>query len=399
MDALIVSPVLPTGRVFGQSIATRSDVQAFRDIGMSVGVFAYTHNNAERVSQDDCPTVATIVKSGGFGARFVRGLKSPWPPSIERFYHVEAEASLRRCLVDWNPTIVVIDDISVGGWIDLIREVRPQAKVVVRSMNVMADVRQAHLNRLNFVTKFAVRLELARYIEFERGCLAACDAHWAITAEDGMRMTELYGVPSEHLPVALPLAAYTTLPLAAGGDDVFVHIGSIDYRRMQDFRDFMAKTWDEICRINTNAKLLLAGEMQSQYIPTSPNVEVLGIVKDDVAVYRKGRYSVNFQTSTGGLKIKSLTSLAAGRILLSTTMGVEGMPVEHGVHFLNIQTLLATGTMADAIADSDSLRMIAQAGRDWVCSNHSGPAVARQLAKLIGPHRDKRTGMDLASTA
>ena len=74
----------------------------------------------------------------------------------------------------------------------MIREVLPQAKLVLRSHNVMHDVRAEQAERTKGLTKPFVAFDCRRFQAFERQAVESTDAHWAITDLDAHRMTELY---------------------------------------------------------------------------------------------------------------------------------------------------------------------------------------------------------------
>jgi hypothetical protein len=113
-------------------------------------------------------------------------------------------------------------------------------------------------------------------------------------------------------------------------------------------------------------------------------VTYAGRIEDDAAAYRKGRFALNFQNTTGGVKLKTLTSLAAGRTLVSTSKGVEGLRLVAGEHYWHMRSLLSTDRLADLIGDTETNKRIGNAGREWVLQNHSRAAIAAQFGTLLG---------------
>ena len=59
-----------------------------------------------------------------------------------------------------------------------------------------------------------------------------------------------------------------------------------------------------------------------------------GRCSSDAEFLAKGRYFVNPQESGSGIKIKSLVAMASGKLLISTPIGVEGIPTKNGAHCL-----------------------------------------------------------------
>ena len=117
-----------------------------------------------------------------------------------------------------------------------------------------------------------------------------------------------------------------------GQKNGFVHVGTLDFRRRADLDQFLTASWPKVIQADSRATLTLAGSLHGKARPAT-NVEYAGRVSSDTDAYRGARFAVNFQSSTGGLKLKTLTSLAAGRTLISTTHGIEGLALESGRHY------------------------------------------------------------------
>lgn len=382
MDIALISPVSPFGRLDGHALAVLSDVRAILDNGLRLGLIAFTYGDETDAISPACPTKVIRARDGGFLSRFARGIFKGVPPSVERLYGDWAFGEIREALAAWAPRIVVIDDSSVAGYIPLIRDILPRATVVLRSHNVMHDVRLVQLERSKGPTKPAIRFDCEKYIEFERKAVQACDHHWAITPADAARMTELYQRPTSCLTVSVPLEKYELLRTDQGLSNGFVHVGTLDFRRRSDLSSFLDLRWPKILRADSGATLTLAGDLRGSAIPAQ-NVTYSGRVASDADVYRLGRFAFNFQSSTGGVKLKTLTSLAAGRTLVSTAEGVEGLPLESLRHFWDIDTFLSSRQLKEMLEDVRATQPVADAGRQYVMANHSRASLARQSSKLL----------------
>lgn len=382
MDVALLSPVSPWNPCDGHRLAVLSDVNAITDNGISLGIVAFHYDGETDSIPDQCPTVKLAAGSGGFGSRFFRSLTKGLPPSAERLYSDEYRKTIREALRKWMPRIVIIDDASVSGYIKDVREILPNAKVVLRSHNVMHDVRSEQLKKASGPTRPAIAFDCKRYIELERSAVLTSDRHWAITEADAIRMNELYGRPGTCLTVSVPLERYESLPTDKGRRNGFVHIGSLDFRRRMDLSDFLTRSWPRILKADGDANLTLAGELKGEPI-AARNVNYAGRVKSDAEVYGQARFALNFQLSPGGVKLKTLTSMAAGRTLLSTREGVEGVGIESGREFFDIDHFLERSDLSALLGDSRATQSVADAGRQYVSARHSRAAVAKQMLKLL----------------
>lgn len=387
MDVVLLAPVNPFTARGGHGMALASDVRAILDNDLSLGVFGLHYKNwqpgveIEEIKQ--CDTRFFNARDGAFPLRFLRGLFGVMPPSLERLYPAEAVAGARAALMQWKPKIVIVDDISMAGYIPLVREIVPNAKIILRTHNVMQDVRREHLNQTKGALVVPIGLEYRRYLDFEARAIQACDAHWAISEEDAHRAAHLYGRPSKTLSVSIEHERYTPIGLEEGTENLFVHIGTLDFRRRTDFESFLRVSWPKIRAAAPLAAVNFVGDLVGQPIHV-PGATYAGPVKDDVEAYRQGRFALNFQNTSGGIKLKTLTSLAAGRTLISTPRGVEGFRLTAGTHFWDMASFLSAAHLAEVIQDGEHCRRMGQAGREYVIDQHSRATIAGNFASLLG---------------
>jgi hypothetical protein len=365
-----------------------SDVHAVLDSGLSLGVVAFTYNESHPTYDPPCVSKLIAARAGGGMSRLFRGILKGMAPSLERLYTPDAEAAIRGALRGWKPAMVIIDDSSVAGYMPLVREIVPQAKVILRSHNVMHDVRREQLAETHGILRLPLKFDCDKYGAFERQAVDNCDEHWSITQADADRMAALYQRPCGHLSVSLPLEQYTDLSLGSGERNRFIHVGTIDFRRRSALKSFLDVTWPRFLELDRDATLILAGKVYGRPIQAT-NVTYTGPVSSDVQCYGQGRFAVNFQNSTGGLKLKTLTSLAAGRTLISTSQGVEGMSIISGKHYCDMNTFLSKAGVSASLRDADAARTIAEEGRRYVVAHHSRPAIAAQFQGLLA-HRSQQ---------
>ncbi len=386
MDVAIISPVSPFDPRDGHQLAVLSDVHAVLDSGLTLGLIAFTYGDDHSPQSTPCAAGLISARPGGAASRLVRGLLRGMAPSLERLYTAEARIQVRDALKRWRPGVVIIDDASVAGYVPLVRELLPRARVILRSHNVMHDVRREQLASTSGILRAPVHFDCRKYLAFEREAVVCCDEHWSITEADAARMVELYGRPCGHLSVSLPLERYTKLDVASGKSNRFVHVGTIDFRRRSDLSTFLQLNWPQILKSDPGAGLTMAGKVYGATIPAK-NVTYLGPVSDDTDVFRNGRFALNFQNSTGGLKLKTLTSMAAGRVLFSTKHGVEGLPVVSGQHYWDMSIALSKDNLRVILGDEVAGKLIAEAGRQYVADSHSRRAISQQFQTLLSGAR------------
>ena len=85
-----------------------------------------------------------------------------------------------------------------------------------------------------------------------------------------------------------------------------------------------------------------------------------------------------------GMRIKLTEALAAGRPIVTTSKGMEGLPLQAGTHVLVADT---TEEMAAAIVriltDPPLAISLGKAGREWALDHLSHRARARELTRYL----------------
>jgi hypothetical protein len=380
LDVALFSPCNPFEPFDGHRMAVASDVCAILDNNLSLGVLSFLHDGQKPSVVTHCDARYFSVRRGPFAIRLLRGLFGRVPPSSERLYTKDSIDGVRRALREWKPQFAVVDDVSMAGYIPHIREIAPAARIILRTHNVMHDLRREQFERNSGASRLALKFDCERYRQFEAQALTGADSRWAITQADADRITEIYRIPSSLLSVSIPMERYNAIGIADGRNNHFVHVGTVDFRRRSDLDAFLQQSWPKVRAVDPDAAVTFAGALYGKGIHAA-GVNYVGPVKNDADVYRQGRFALNFQQTTGGIKLKTLTSLAAGRTLISTKHGIEGVSITSGRHYWDMRTFLSN--IGDLLADTAGLHAMANAGRAWVELHHSRRAVAAQFLRLL----------------
>ncbi len=161
-----------------------------------------------------------------------------------------------------------------------------------------------------------------------------------------------------------------------------VFAGAMDWYPNEDgILNFLRNTLPLIRREMPNVTMTVVGRNPTDRIreaAAEANVKITGTVKDiRPYVAHSAVYVVPLRVG-GGTRMKIYEALAMGKPVVSTTVGAEGLPLEHGTHFLR-----ADGSEDFAQAVLSLLRnparrkSLAQTGRKLVEERYSWAHVAR----------------------
>jgi glycosyltransferase involved in cell wall biosynthesis len=145
---------------------------------------------------------------------------------------------------------------------------------------------------------------------------------------------------------------------------------------------FCRTVWPHVTARVPAARLQLVGRDPSDGIRAlaGPSVEVTGTVDDLEPWYQRTRVSVAPLLTGGGSRLKILESLAAGRPVVATAIGAEGLEdlVGRGVVVEDDPERMATA-LAELLTDEEGSARMGRLGAAAVETDHSWDAAVRPL--------------------
>jgi glycosyltransferase involved in cell wall biosynthesis len=145
---------------------------------------------------------------------------------------------------------------------------------------------------------------------------------------------------------------------------------------------FTREVWPSVVGAMPEARLQLVGREPAPEVQAlaGPTVQVTGTVPDLDPWYARTRVCVAPLLAGGGSRLKILEALAAGRPLVATTIGAEGLEdlVGRGVLVEDDPTAMARAVV-DLLGDADRATELGLAGADAVRADHSWSAAVRPL--------------------
>ena len=212
-----------------------------------------------------------------------------------------------------------------------------------------------------------------------------------VAAEEAARLEDRAGVPVACLPMAMGVPE-TSAAVDTADPASIVFVGGLDY-----FPNEIAVRWfaDEVAsRMDDPPQLRLsvAGNCPEAVCAklSSPAITFLGYV-DDVGRELRGHRAFAAPMVEGtGVKTKVLEAMAAGLPVVTTSAGVRGLGVEHGVHCLIADTGEEFLSRLEQLSrDPELARQIGSAGREFVRAEFALDAIVRRWAHLMAAVRNR----------
>ncbi len=311
--------------------------------------------------------VDNAIRPGPLLRNWISG-KNPY--HVERFWSAAFAAALVEELADFRPDVVHIESPFLASYLPLIRKHLPTAKTAFRMNNVEAEIwqRLAGEERNPLKRRYLASLS-RRMAAYEKQVWPLFDVLLPVTAEDAAVAAQY--VPENRLrvvPFCIDLAKYPSQPWPQ--KPAAYHLAAMDWRPNVEAAEwFIDKIWPLISGKSPRLEVFFAGRhMPAKLLEkASGSLHILGEIPDAAAFAADKNILIVPLKSGGGIRVKILEAMASGKLVVSTRVGMQGIPVTDGVHALLADTPEDfAAVLINAAENSGKSAAIAQAGAAFV---------------------------------
>ncbi len=319
----------------------------------------------------------------------------PWPAFINLFTHSSYNISRfyckklakRLCLLlnEQHFDIIQLEGLYLTPYIPVIRQ-HTGSPILFRSHNIEHFIweRLARTAK-NKLKRAYLKLLAKRLKTYEMKTVHQVDGLIAISPVDMRFFTKNgFAQPGITIPVAVDQEHFKPSNAPMAQNTVF-HIGSMDWRPNQDgVAWFLKNAWPLVIDKNPELRFVLAGKNIAEdfYTYAGSNVTIAGRVPDAAAFMHANELMVVPLLSGGGMRVKIIEGMAAGKAIVSTSIGAEGINCTHGENILLADTAEEMAeTILHCFRYKDEMHEIGENARQFAAENHN---MENTIEKLIG---------------
>ena len=261
---------------------------------------------------------------------------SKQPEHAKRFYNEAFKEKLKNILVSFKPDVVQVESVYLTTYLPEIK-MYSDAVAILRLHNIEYQIWQSLAKKQrNPLKKFYFENLTKRVRDFERTAWRQYNLLLAITEKDAAVVSRLEDVA--HVAVA-PFSIDTQKIQPSTGNEKWVgyHIGAMDWIANQSgMRWFLHHVWPMIHKTIPRFEFYFAGrKMPDEFKKIRLNgVYCLDEVPDADEFIADKKILIVPLLSGGGIRVKILEAMAAGKIVISTATGIKGIDAKAGEHYL-----------------------------------------------------------------
>ncbi|MBK9272641.1 MAG: glycosyltransferase family 4 protein [Saprospiraceae bacterium] len=341
MKILFVCKKFPYPPKDGESIAILQMSQALASKGCEVSLLAMNTTRHPFRHTESVPTELKHFKTiddvmvdnkiylwGAFKNLFSRNSYH-----ISRFVSEEFEKKLKFLLQNNEYDIVQLETLYLAPYIDAIKSVT-NAPIVMRAHNIEHEIWERISENIRFFPKKVYLQYLSDKLKkFEIEKLNQYDLLVAITNRD-LEIFKAMGYKNGCLssPVGYKVGQHNIEAKVFENPYRMSFIGSLDWLpNLQGLEWFLEEVWPKILKKFPHAEFHFAGRNAPQRLinNTPPRVYYHGEVESSSEFIKQFPLFVVPLRAGSGLRIKILEAMSMGRIVISSSIGLEGILAQH----------------------------------------------------------------------
>ncbi len=260
---------------------------------------------------------------------------SSQPEHAERFNKEEFKGKLKEVLKSFAPDVVQVESVYLSTYLPVVHKYS-QAITVLRVHNIEYQVWSALARKhSNWFKRIYLYNLSTRIRNFERSSWTKYDLLLAITNKDAQFISRLEAV--NELMVAPFGIDLKTIKQGHNEKWVGYHIGAMDWQANQHgVKWFLTKAWPRIRKAVPGFEFFFAGRA----MPDSfKQMDIAGVhCMDEVAsaedFIADKKILIVPLWSAAGIRVKILEAMAAGKIVITTPVGIRGIEATSWQHYL-----------------------------------------------------------------
>lgn len=341
---LILTNRIPYPLTDGGNMAMHAMIQGYHEAGWEVYLLSM-HTLRHAVDHDVLKTLYPWL--AGFETVDIDNRIKPIPTLINlifsrqpnhaaRFFNISFKERLEHILRDFKPDVVQMESIFLASYLPYIRE-HGKVTTVLRLHNIEYQVWQRLAHQVKNLPKKGYLNNLSKRIKnFEEAAWKDADVLLPITEVDA-ELVRYAGTNARIIvaPFGIDMSSdnVQVVPEEWNG----YHIGAMDWLPNAEAIDwFLKDVWPGLHKAVPEFRFYFAGRNMPESFKrlSIPGINCMGEVENAEVFIADKKILIVPLHSGGGIRVKILEAMARGKVVISTTVGMQGINAVPGKHYL-----------------------------------------------------------------
>jgi polysaccharide biosynthesis protein PslH len=341
-----------------------------------------------------CVCICTGKSESKFSrvGNYLRQLGHRAPFAVSRFQCAKVQRTIESLLRGETFDIAVCDflDAAIN-----FPSALPIAAAVFQH-NVESEIWRRHAAiESNPIKRLIYRLEFRKFLSYESATIRKFQRVIAVSEHDRQLMSAwVDGSGITVVPTGVDLRQYSP-SATANKSRIVTFVGAMDWEPNIDAMEYFCREiWPQVISAVPDARLRIVGRNPDRRIESfaSKSVEVTGRVRSVVDHLHQAAVVVVPLRIGGGTRLKIYEAMAAGKAVVSTTMGAEGLDVHNGKDIVIAEL---PGKFAEAVVSlllKDDLRQRYEIAAAELASHFDWSAIAQRFGLVLQETISGRAG-------
>lgn len=305
-------------------------------------------------------------------------------------YHVSrfVSTNFKNCLIELLKLeqfdIIQLETLYLAPYIPIIKKYS-NAPIVMRAHNIEHEIWERVAENSRFLPlKFYLKYLTNKLKRYEINRLQDYDFLVAITKRDLELYRKLgYKKTATVTPVGVEQKKYQPDYQSFANEPSISFIGSLDWIPNQEGLNwFLEQVWDKVHAKHPKIKLHIAG----RHAPKSllelkkANVIIHGEVKDAKDFINQHSIMIVPLQSGSGIRVKILEGMALGKVVITTSVGLEGIDAQNGKEIMVADSAAAFAScISTCLEHQNKLKQVGERARNLIEKEFDSLKIAKEL--------------------
>jgi glycosyltransferase involved in cell wall biosynthesis len=306
---------------------------------------------------------------------------------VERFKSRKLRLRLKELLLENNFDVVIFETVYLAVYADIIRKYS-SAKLILRAHNVEHLIwEQIAENTPKGLKKTYLSILSKQLKRFEKEAISLFDAIFCISQTDTLWFSaQNKNIPVETVPFGVDISKLPDDVTPCNCGNLF-SLASMDwYPNIEGIEWFLRNVWQQIHHLYPALVFKIAGRNIPDSLKNTSlqNIDIVGEVDDAQKFMLENGILIVPLWSGSGIRIKIIEAMALGKVVITTSIGLEGIAAEDKKHILIADTPQAfVEAVTFCMENPSECEQIGKNARQFIKENHNNEKISAKLEENL----------------